>query len=327
MSGGLLRLASAAALVLGTVGMAPASAGFGQPSPWQKGLQEPATEMARQINAFHDVLLWIIVVITLFVLALLLWVMFRYNENANPTPSRNSHNTALEVAWTILPIFILLFIAIPSFRLLYRQYDFPKPDVTIKAIGHQWYWTHEYPDLGFSFDSVMVRDEDVLKREHGDAQFAQRYQGLSDKEKAKRMYADSKDLYGKTKQVRMLSVDNDVVLPVGKVVHVLVTADDVIHNWTIPAFGSKTDAVPGRVTATWFKAEKTGIFYGQCSELCGKDHAAMPIAVRIVSDSVFADWAAAMKAKDKKKAREIIEKASAEEAADSRLAAAPAAAR
>ena len=222
---------------------------------------------------------------------MLIYVIWKFNENANPTPSRNSHNTAIEVAWTVIPIFILLAIAVPSFKLLYKQYDFPKADIVVKAIGHQWYWTHEYPELGVSFDSLMIKDEDLLKKEFGDAEFNNRYGKLTDLERAKRMYADSQPLWQKNKMLRMLSVDNEIVLPVNKNVHVLITADDVIHNWTIPSFGVKTDAVPGRTLATWFNSEKTGMFYGQCSELCGKDHAAMPIAVRIVpSRSMRTGW-------------------------------------
>ena len=290
-----------------------AYAGLGAPSPKQLGLQEPATAIARQISSFHDLLLWITTIITLFVLALLVYVIWKFNENANPTPSRNSHNTVIEVAWTVIPIFILLAIAVPSFKLLYKQYDFPKADIVVKAVGHQWYWTHEYPELGVSFDSLMIKDEDLLKKKFGDAEFNSRYAKMTDLEKSKRMYADSLPLWQENKLMRLLSVDNEIVLPVNKNVHVLITADDVIHNWTIPSFGVKTDAVPGRTLATWFNSEKTGMFYGQCSELCGKDHAAMPIAVRIVTEPVYASWIAAMKAKDKKKAREILQQAAVEE--------------
>ncbi len=277
----------AALVALVSAFVAPeASAGMGQPSPGQIGLQLPATPVAHAIHNFHDLVNIIIVAIAVFVLILLIYVMVRFNANAHATPSRTTHNALLEVAWTVVPIFILVSIAVPSFKLLNLQYDYPKPDLTIKAIASQWYWTHEYPDQGgFSFDSVMLQDderENLIKK------------GLP--------------------APRLLAVDNEVVVPVNKVVHVLVTANDVIHNWTIPSFGSKIDAVPGRITATWFKAEKEGIYYGQCSELCGKDHAFMPIAVRVVSDSVFNDWAAAMKAKDKKKAKQIIQQAALEQA-------------
>ena len=320
------RAVARAAIAAGAAGSgmvvyaSQALAGLGAPSPKQLGLQEPATEVARQINAFHDLLLWIITAITLFVLALLIYVIMRFNEKSNPTPSRTSHNTAIEVAWTVIPIFILLIIAVPSFKLLYKQYDFPKADVTVKATGHQWYWTHDYPEHGFGFDSVMMKDEDLLKKKLGEAEFNNKYGKLPDIERFKAMYADAAPLWVESKMLRMLSVDNELVLPVNKNVHILITADDVIHNWTIPSFGVKTDAVPGRTLATWFKAEKTGMYYGQCSELCGKDHAAMPIAVRIVPENVYASWSAAMKAKDKKKARDIIQQAAAEEESGRRLA-------
>ena len=261
-------------------------AGMGQPSPRQMGLQQPATPIATEIHHFYDLVNIIIIAIAVFVLILMIYVIVRFNAKSHTTPSRTTHNSLLEVAWTVIPIFILVVIAVPSFKLLNHQYAYPKPDLTIKAIGSQWYWSHEYPDQGgFTFDSVMLTDEerDVLIKK-----------GLP--------------------APRLLAVDNEVIVPVNKVVHVLVTANDVIHNWTIPSFGSKVDAVPGRITATWFKAEKEGIFYGQCSELCGKDHAFMPIGVRVVSETVFNDWAAAMKAKDKKKAKEIIQKAALEQA-------------
>ncbi len=289
----------------------PAHAGLGQPSgKYQMGLQDAATPVAESIHWFHDTVTALIFVITLFVLALLAICVFRFNEKANPTPSRTSHNTMLEVAWTVVPIFILIGIAIPSFKLLFFQYSYPKPDLTIKAVGYQWYWSHEYPDQGgIKFDSVIVRDEDLLKRELGNDEFKKRYGSMTDLERQKAMYAAAKPLWDKNKMVRQLSTDNDVVVPVNKVVHVVVTAQDVIHNWTVPSFGSKIDAVPGRTTATWFKPTKEGIFYGQCSELCGKDHAFMPISVRVVKEAVFNDWVAARKAKDNRKAREILEKA------------------
>jgi len=257
-----------------------ALAGSGQPSPRQIYFQEAVTPVASDIHWMHDYVNVIIFVITAFVLALLLYVMWRFSESKNPTPSRTTHNTTLEVLWTVIPVLILVAIAIPSFKLLYFQYTFPPPDLTIKATGHAWNWTHEYPDQGISIDSLMLQNDerqDVIKS------------GIP------------------AWQVpRNLAVDNDILVPVNKVVHVLVTSSDVIHNWTIPSFGSKVDAVPGRVTATWFKAMKEGIYFGQCSELCGKDHAFMPITVRVVKEQAFNDWAAALKARDKKKAKEII---------------------
>lgn len=234
----------------------PAWAELGQPRPWQLGFQDPVTPIARQIDTFHDFLLVLITVISIFVLGLLVYVALRFNENSNPKPSRSTHNTTLEVLWTVVPIVILVVIAVPSFRLLFAQYDFPKADVTMKAIGNQWYWTYEYPDHdALTFDSILVEDNDL-----------------------------------KPGQPRLLTTDNEVVVPVNKNVHVLVTATDVLHNWTVPAFGVKVDAVPGRVLRTWFRAEKTGTFYGQCSELCGSRHAFMPITVRVVTDAEFASW-------------------------------------
>jgi cytochrome c oxidase subunit 2 len=316
-------LAAAAAVWL--VGTGGALAGVGQPSPWQKGLQEPVTEVAVEINRFHDLVNYVIFAITIFVFILLAIVVFRFNEKANPVPSKTTHHTGLEIAWTVIPIVILVIIAIPSFKLLYMQYAYPKPDLTIKAIGSAWKWDHEYPDHdGFSVTSNMIRDEDVLKRELSQAEYDKRYKGLEGLALIKQQYADAVQLYPKLGLVRQLSVDNEIAVPVNKVVHVLVTATDVIHNWTIPSFGSKVDAVPGRVTATWFKATRTGIFYGQCSELCGKDHASMPIAVRVVSQEVFDQWSGALKAAKSERnstqrrqlqnqAREILRKAALED--------------
>ena len=237
-----------------------AAAGFayaadGQPSPWQLGFQKAATPIMEQITSFHTFVTVIIVVIALFVLALLVYVMVRFNENSNPLPSRTAHNTPLEIAWTVVPILILVAIAIPSFRLLFAQYDMPPPDLTITATGSQWYWTYEYPDHGITFDSLMVQDADL-----------------------------------KEGQPRLLTVDREVVVPVNKNVQVGVKANDVIHDWAVPSFGIKLDAVPGRLQSTWFRAERTGVFHGQCSELCGRNHAFMPITVRVVTDEEFADW-------------------------------------
>ena len=259
---------------------APALAGSGQPSPRQMGFQEAVTPVALEIHRVHDYVNIIIFVITAFVLVLLLYVIWRFSETRNPTPSRTTHNTTIEVLWTVIPVLILVAIAIPSFKLLYFQYTFPPPDLTIKATAHAWNWTHELPDQGISVDSVILND--------------------NEREEAIKSGMPAWQV------PRNLAVDNEVLVPVNKVVHVLITSSDVIHNWTIPSFGSKVDAVPGRITATWFKAMKEGIYFGQCSELCGKDHAFMPIAVRVVKEQTFNDWAAALKARDKKKAREII---------------------
>ena len=270
--------------LLGALGLSgsslPVLAGSGQPSPKQIGFQEAVTPIAVDIHWLHDYVNIIIFLVTAFVLALMLYVMWRFSEKRHPVPSRTTHNTTLEVLWTVIPVLILLAIAIPSFKLLFAQYTYPPPDVVIKATGHAWNWTHEYPDRGISVDSVMLQD--------------------NEREAAIKagMPADQVP--------RNLAVDNEILVPVDKVVHVLVTSSDVIHAWTIPSFGSKVDAVPGRITATWFKATKEGLYFGQCSELCGKDHAFMPIAVRVVKQQVFDDWSVALKARDRRKAREII---------------------
>ena len=234
----------------------------GQPVPWQMGFQNANTPIMDQITSFHTYVTIIITIIALFVLGLLVYVMSRFNETRNPQSSRTSHNTPLEVAWTVIPILILVAIAIPSFRLLFAQYDFPKPDLTITATGSQWYWTYDYPDHGIHFDSIIVQDADL-----------------------------------KEGQPRLLTVDHEVVVPVGKNVVVQVKANDVIHDWAVPSFGIKLDAVPGRLQTTWFRAEREGWYYGQCSELCGRNHAFMPIAVRVVSEAEFNDWLAKNKAK------------------------------
>ena len=281
--------ATAAVLAAG-----PALAGSGQPSPKQITFQEAVTPIAEQIHWLHDFVNVIIFAITAFVLALLLWVMWRYSEKRNPTPSRTTHNTVVEVLWTVIPVLILVVIAVPSFRLLYAQYTFPPPDLTVKAVGHTWNWTHEFPDQKFSVDSVMLQDED--------------------REKAIKAGMPANQV------PRTLAVDNEVLVPVNKVVHVLVTSTDVIHSWTIPSFGSKVDAVPGRITATWFKATREGIYFGQCSELCGKDHAFMPIAIRVVKDQVFNEWVDASKARDRKKVRDIILRVAKEQADSDKVA-------
>ncbi|MCX7320667.1 MAG: cytochrome c oxidase subunit II [Hyphomicrobiales bacterium] len=236
-------------------GLAVSGAAFaqvtGQPAPWEYKLQEAATPVMENITWFHNFLLWLITGITLFVLALLVIVVVKFNSKANPVPSKTTHNTLIEVAWTIIPVLILVAVAVPSFRLLFLQLDIPKADLTIKATGKQWFWTYSYPDNGpFEFDSLMAAD----------------------------------------KMPRLLAVDNEVVVPVNKVVRVQTTAADVIHSFAVPSFGIKIDAIPGRLNETWFKATKTGMFYGQCSELCGKDHAYMPIAIRVVTEQEFATW-------------------------------------
>lgn len=237
------------------------AAGLGQSEPWQVGFQQAASPSAYGIETFHNLLFWIITIITLFVAVLLAYVVWRFSEKKNPVPSKTTHNTMIEFAWTVIPILILVAIAIPSFRLLYLQRDIPEAALTIKATGNQWYWGYEYPEHkdaegeALSFDAIMKTDEE---RKEGDP--------------------------------RLLATDNAVVVPVNKIVKVVVTASDVLHAWTIPSFGAKIDAVPGRLNETWFKADKKGVYYGQCSELCGKDHAFMPIEVRVVSEGDFKKW-------------------------------------
>jgi cytochrome c oxidase subunit 2 len=277
-------LAGLAMLLLPAAAMA--ENGLGHSLPGQTSLQAAATPIAHELHAFYHLTNVIIIAIALFVLILMLYVMYRFSEKRNPTPSTTTHHTMLEIAWTVIPILILVVIAIPSFKLLMNQYTYPKPDVTIKAIGNAWFWEHEYPDFGnFTVTSNMLTDEEVAERNQ---------KGIP--------------------TPRLLGVDNEIVVPVNKVVHVLVTSNDVIHNWTIQSFASKVDAVPGRLTSTWFQAEKEGVYYGQCSELCGLNHAFMPIAVRVVSDAVFSEWAGAMQAKDRKKAKEILDKVALEQA-------------
>ena len=248
-------------LAVGGVALAAsgvASAELGQPAPWEYKLQEAATPVMENITWFHNFLLVLITLITLFVLGLLVAVVVKFNARSNPIPSRTTHNTLIEVAWTLIPVLILVGIAVPSFRLLFLELDIPKADLTIKATGKQWYWSYAYTDNGkFEFDSLLAQD----------------------------------------KQPRLLGVDNEMVVPVNKIVCVQTTGADVIHSFAVPAFGIKVDAIPGRLNETWFKATKTGMFYGQCSELCGKDHAFMPIAVRVVSDQEFASWVEAAKKK------------------------------
>ena len=226
-----------------------------QPKPWQLGFQDAATNNMTQITTFNDFLLILMTAITLVVLGLMVFVMLRFNAKANPEPSKTTHNTLVEVVWTVVPILILVIIAIPSFRLLYYQRVLPEADMTIKATGYQWYWGYEYPDHGgFAFDSLMLNDD-----ERGD-------------------------------QPRLLATDTAMVVPVNTTVRVVVTGADVLHSWAMPAFGVKMDAVPGRLNETWFRAEKTGTYYGQCSELCGIRHAFMPIRVEVVEPDAFASW-------------------------------------
>lgn len=290
-----------------SAGAASAQTGYGQPAPGQMGFQGAVTPVMEEITSFHDKVNVIIIAIAVFVMILMLYVIYRFNSNANPKPSKFSHNTTIEVLWTVLPILILVYIGIYSFKLLFLQYEYPKPDLTIKATANAWYWEHSYQDQdNFKVTSTMVRDEDVLRAKMGDDAFEAKYDKLEGLARIRAMYEDAKPIYVERGLVRQLSVDNEIAIPVNKVVHLLVTSNDVIHGWTIPSFGSKTQAVPGRTTATWFKATKTGVYYGQCSVLCGKDHAAMPIAVRVVEQGVFDKWVEAAKARKWDDARKIL---------------------
>ena len=231
-----------------------------QPEAWGIGLQQAASPVMERITSFNDLVFIVALVITVFVMALLLYVVFRYSAKRNPMPSKNTHNTLIEVAWTVVPIIVLVVIAIPSFRLVYFMDRTEEAEMTIKAIGHQWYWSYEYPDFDdFSLDSFMIQDKEELEDD----------------------------------QPWLLETDTRVVLPVDTTIRVLVTADDVIHAWAMPAFGIKIDAVPGRLNETWVRVDREGVYYGQCSELCGADHAFMPIAVEVVSKDAFAAWMAA----------------------------------
>ena len=227
-----------------------------QPKDWQLGFQEAASSSMREIVNFHDkLLLPIIIAISVFVLFLMVYACIRFRASRNPNPSTTTHNVAVEVLWTLIPCLILIVMAVPSFKILYKQDTIPKADVTVKAIGYQWYWGYEYPDENIIFDSYMIETKDLKKD-----------------------------------QPRLLAVDNEVVVPVNKVVKVLITANDVLHAWALPSFGVKRDAVPGRINETWFKADRTGTFYGQCSELCGIKHAFMPITVNVVSQDEYVKW-------------------------------------
>jgi cytochrome c oxidase subunit 2 len=231
------------------------------PYDYQLGFQSAASPVMERIESFHNLLLYIVVAISLFVLALLIWIILRYNARANPIPSKTHHNSLLEVIWTIVPVIILVIIAVPSFKLLYYEAEIPKPDVTIRVIGKQWYWTYQYPASNLSFDSTALSKADA--------------------EKAGGHY--------------LLSVDNVVVVPVNKVIAIDTTGADVIHSWALPQMGVKMDAIPGRINHTWFQATRIGTFYGECSELCGANHDTMPIEVRVVSDADYAAWLAAAK--------------------------------
>ena len=229
---------------------------LGVSKPWQMGFREAASPVMERIISFHNFLMVISVAIALFVMVLLAYVMVRFRASRNPNPSKTTHNALIEVMWTVIPIIILVVMAFPSFRLLYYMDKTNDPEMTLKVIGHQWYWSYEYPDHGeFVFDSILIEEADL-----------------------------------KAGQERLLHTDNEVVLPIDTNIRILVTADDVLHNWALPSFGIKMDAVPGQLNETWVRITKPGLFYGMCSELCGVRHAFMPITVRAVSKEKFAKW-------------------------------------
>ena len=232
----------------------------GQAVPWGLNLREPFSPFMAESVTFHNELLWLVSIISLFVLALMVIIVFKYNAKSNPKPSKTTHNTFLEISWTAVPVLILVLMAIPSFKLLYKGDVIPEAHMTIKAIGHQWYWSYEYPDHGnFTYDAWLVQDEEDLE--------------------------DQSRLF-----TRLLTTDTRVVVPVGKIIRVQVTSSDVIHAWAVPSLGVKKDSVPGRLNETWFIADREGIFYGQCSELCGLNHGFMPIEVHAVSEEKFLEW-------------------------------------
>lgn len=232
---------------------------IGQPIPGGIGFQPAATELARELQWLDGLLLVIITVIVLFVTALIAWTIVRHNAKANPTPARFSHNTPIEITWTVVPILILVFIGAFSLPVLFKQQEIPEAELTIKATGYQWYWGYEYPEHDFGFESFMLARDELAEHGYTDEQF-------------------------------LLATDTAMVVPVDTTVVVQVTAADVIHSWTIPAFGVKQDGIPGRLAELWFSAEKEGIYFGQCSELCGKDHAYMPITVKVVSKEAYQEW-------------------------------------
>lgn len=250
-----LSAIGAVCAVFGLAGIAAANV-IGNAEPWQLGLQEAHTPIMERINSFHNMLLWIITLITIFVLALLVYVCVKFKAEANPTPSRRTHHATLEIAWTAIPVLILVIMAIPSFKLLYFSDVVPDTDMTVKAIGRQWYWSYEYPDHGnFTFDAWMIPDEDI-----GEGQF------------------------------RLLETDYRVVIPAATNVRVQVTSSDVLHAWAMPSAGVKIDAVPGRLNETWVNFPEPGVYYGQCSELCGVNHGFMPIAIEVLPKEEFEAW-------------------------------------
>ncbi len=257
----------------------------GKPSQDGYDFQQPATELMRDIRWLDSMILWIITAISLFVTALLLFVAIRFNRKRHPVPATFTHNSVLEVAWTIVPIIVLIFIGSFSLPVLFKQLEIPVADLTIKATGNQWFWSYEYPDDGVAFDAYMLGSPATVGAdETGVLPYI-----YNDAMKAKLVAA------GYNEDEWLLATDNAVVVPVNKIVRVLVTGIDVIHAWTIPAFGVKQDGVPGRLAELWFRPEIEGVYFGQCSELCGKDHTYMPITVKVVSEAAYAEWLAGAK--------------------------------
>mgnify|MGYP006427282221 CR=1 FL=1 len=272
------RASRIAAWLFGVVFLAPPAAAedLGKAEPWQLGLQEAATPVMEQIQSFHNLLMVIITAITIFVLALLLYVAYRFHERRNPNPSKTSHNTLIEIVWTAVPVIILVVIAIPSFKLLYYEDQVVNSEMTVKAIGRQWYWSYAYPDHGdFQYDSFMTPAEDLGEDEY-----------------------------------RKLSVDNPLVLPANTNIRIQITASDVLHSFAMPSFGIKTDAVPGQLNETWARVKEPGMYYGQCSEICGAGHADMPIAVKVLPKDEFKSWIETQQAKygiDQDKDRQLAD--------------------
>ena len=259
---------------------------LGKPAPKGLGFQPPATELAREIQELDHMLLVVITLISVFVIALIAWVIVRYNRKSNPEPASFTHHTGVEIAWTIIPIFILVLIGAYSLPVLFKQQEIPEGEIHIKVTGYQWYWNYEYTDHEFNFDSYMVGQPASLNEDARAADADVTPYVLDEAMRAK--LVDS----GYNDDEFLLATDTQVVIPVDKIVVMDVTGADVIHAWTIPAFGVKQDAVPGRIAQLWFKAEKEGIYFGQCSELCGKDHAYMPITVKVVSQDAYEAWLA-----------------------------------
>jgi cytochrome c oxidase subunit 2 len=257
---------------------------IGAPIDGKMGFQPAATELARDIHALDNLLLIVITIITVFVTALMLWCIYRFNKKRNPEAASFTHHTTVEVLWTVVPIVVLVGIGAYSLPILFKQQEIPTADVTIKAIGNQWYWTHEYVDHDFGFDSYLIGSDATL-----DTSVRAEDENVTAFVLDEHMEAKLADA-GYSRDEWLLATDTSVVVPVNKTIVVQVTGADVIHAWTIPAFGVKQDAVPGRLAQLWFKAEKEGIYFGQCSELCGKDHAYMPITVKVVSQEAYEAW-------------------------------------